>query len=160
MLAAMDKNTGSRGTGTNQHQVRSSGATAPPTLASLGISKDQSFRWQHLAALSTEDQEAKIADAKRKVEAAVSAPMRRSPSGGGKVSGDEKTGAAGPTQDDWATKLTGQVNGLFSGEFKVKLMKIIEVREHICAPNRRSLAEALRNVERMASEWAYLLEAK
>ena len=71
MLAMMEKNTGARGTGTNQHQVRSSGTTAPPTLAALGISKNQSSRWQHLAALSTEDQEAKIAQAKTKVEAAV-----------------------------------------------------------------------------------------
>jgi hypothetical protein len=44
MLAVMEKNTGARGTGTNQHQVRSSATTAPPTLASLGISKDQSSR--------------------------------------------------------------------------------------------------------------------
>ena len=38
-------NVGARGTGSNQHEVRSKAATAP-TLALLGITKDQSSRYQ------------------------------------------------------------------------------------------------------------------
>lgn len=40
---------GAQGSGSNQHEVRSHPATAPP-LADLGISKTQSSRWQKLAA--------------------------------------------------------------------------------------------------------------
>ena len=50
MLRAMEKNKGARGSGSNQHEVRSHDATAPK-LSDLGISKTQSSRWQMLADL-------------------------------------------------------------------------------------------------------------
>jgi hypothetical protein len=48
---------GARGSGSNQHEVRSHADTAPP-LAELGISKTQSSRWQKLADVPEEDFEA------------------------------------------------------------------------------------------------------
>jgi hypothetical protein len=46
----MEKNKGARGSGSNQHEVRSHDVTAPK-LSELGISKMQSSRWQMLADL-------------------------------------------------------------------------------------------------------------
>jgi N6-adenosine-specific RNA methylase IME4 len=74
LLAQMEKNKGTRG------QLRGDlplGGCAPkpptsdptPTLRELGINKWQSSRWQKLAALSADEQEATIAAAKRKAEA-------------------------------------------------------------------------------------------
>jgi hypothetical protein len=58
LLAEMDK---AKPPGSNQHELRSHDATDPPTLADLGISKDQSSRWQKLAAVPQEDFEATFA---------------------------------------------------------------------------------------------------
>jgi hypothetical protein len=49
LLREMEKNKGSRGTGSNQHQVRSSKESAPPKLSDLGVFHTQSSRWQKLA---------------------------------------------------------------------------------------------------------------
>jgi len=52
LLREMEKNKGAQGSGSNQHQVRSPDATAPPpTLSDLGVTKTQSSRWQKLDAL-------------------------------------------------------------------------------------------------------------
>jgi hypothetical protein len=51
MLAEMPKNEGGKGTGSNQHEVRLHDTTAPKTLSEIGISKDQSSRWQKLASV-------------------------------------------------------------------------------------------------------------
>ena len=48
LIAEMEKAKGARGSGSNQHQVRSHDATAP-SLSDLGISKQQSSDWQKLA---------------------------------------------------------------------------------------------------------------
>jgi hypothetical protein len=77
-----------------EHSQRSRGATSenlPPKLADLGISKTQSSRWQVLAALSPEEQEAKIAAAKCKAEMAID---------GVKLNG---RGVAGSRSDEWFT---------------------------------------------------------
>jgi hypothetical protein len=51
----MEKAKGARGSGSNQHQVRSPQATAAPrTLSDIGVSKQQSSDWQKLAAASFE----------------------------------------------------------------------------------------------------------
>jgi hypothetical protein len=50
LLADMEKNPGARGSGSNQHELRSHDATTPK-LSDLGINKSQSSRWQKLADL-------------------------------------------------------------------------------------------------------------
>jgi hypothetical protein len=52
---------GARGSGSNQHEVRSHDVSAPP-LADLGISHNQSSQWQKLAAIPDEEFEADLKD--------------------------------------------------------------------------------------------------
>lgn len=63
LLAQAEKNTGARGTGSNQHQVKSNDSTAPK-LADMGITRDQSSRYQSLASMSDEHFETAVATAK------------------------------------------------------------------------------------------------
>jgi hypothetical protein len=67
MLAEMEKHDGGRPTKTGS-SVR---PVSKPKLADLGVSKTQSSRWQKLAQLPKEEQEAKIKQATQKAEAAV-----------------------------------------------------------------------------------------
>ena len=66
LLADTEKNKGARGSGSNQHEVRSRDATAPPTLSDLNINKSQSSRWQRLADIPDDDFEELVARAKHK----------------------------------------------------------------------------------------------
>lgn len=75
LLRDMEKAKGARGSGSNQHQVRSHDETAP-TLADLGVTKTQSSRWQKLAEMSDRDFEVQAEKAKRKAAAAVDAAAR------------------------------------------------------------------------------------
>lgn len=54
-LALNPKNPGAKGTGSNQHEVRSRNGTAPPTLADLRITKQVSSDSQLLAAVSKKE---------------------------------------------------------------------------------------------------------
>ena len=63
LLRQMEKNKGARGTGSNQHQVRSPDATAP-TLAHIGVTKSQSSRWQRKADMSEDAFEQHVGAAK------------------------------------------------------------------------------------------------
>lgn len=63
LLATTEKNIGARGTGSNQHEVRSQPSTAP-TLAAIGITREQSSRYQSLASMSDEHFETAVATAK------------------------------------------------------------------------------------------------
>jgi hypothetical protein len=55
LVAEMEKAKGARGSGSNQHQVRSPQATAAlRRLSDIGVSKQQSSDWQKLAAASFE----------------------------------------------------------------------------------------------------------
>jgi len=88
LLAEMKKRGERQKAGDNQHRG-SSGArlpTAAPTLADLGVSKTRSSQWQKLAALSPEEQEAKIEKAKSKAQAAIDPqPRKREDYGYGKA---------------------------------------------------------------------------
>lgn len=67
MLAAMQKQNGGHAS-----KARSRSTTElPPTLESLGVSKDQSSRWQKLAAISDDKFEQAVAAAKE-----VAVPVR------------------------------------------------------------------------------------
>ena len=70
LLAETPKAIGARGSGSNQHQVRSPVATAPEsqTLAELGVTKTQSAKWQKLAALPEDKFEIRVEHAKARVE--------------------------------------------------------------------------------------------
>jgi N6-adenosine-specific RNA methylase IME4 len=59
------------GTGAHRGKQKSPQATSVPKLADLGINKTQSSRWQRLASLPPEEQEAKIARAKKIAVAAT-----------------------------------------------------------------------------------------
>lgn len=76
MLAEMDKNRGSMGSGSNQHEVRSLDVTAPK-LSDLGISKNQSSRWQKLAAVPDNQFEQAIVAAKEVAGEVTTAAMLR-----------------------------------------------------------------------------------
>jgi hypothetical protein len=70
LLKEMEKNTGARGSGSNQHKVRSHDATAPK-LSDLGINKSQSSRWQKLADIDDDEFEGVVTHAQHKASAAV-----------------------------------------------------------------------------------------
>lgn len=76
LLARTKKNTGARGAGSNQHEVRSHDTTAP-TLAQVGLTKDESSRYQQLAAMPEQHFEAAVETAKATVGAVTSAHMLR-----------------------------------------------------------------------------------
>ena len=79
LLTDMEKNKGARGSGSNQHEVRSRDATAPPKLSDLNINKSQSSRWQRLADIPDDDFEELVARAKHKACAAVDRAQQPSP---------------------------------------------------------------------------------
>lgn len=60
-------NTGARGTGSNQHEVRVIEKPAPPTLAQAGIDKNQADRARKLAAVPEDEFEAALVE-KREVQ--------------------------------------------------------------------------------------------
>jgi len=76
LLAEMPKAKGTRGTGSNQHEVRSYDTTAP-TLSEMGITKDESSRWQKLAGVSDDKFEHAVAAAKEIAGEVTTAAMLR-----------------------------------------------------------------------------------
>lgn len=76
LLAQTEKNKGAAGTGSNQHEVRSHASTAP-TLAEIGITRDQSSRYQQLAAMPDEHFETAVATAKNSAGEVTTAFMLR-----------------------------------------------------------------------------------
>lgn len=78
MLAEMPKAVGAKGSGSNQHEVRSHDVTAPnTTLADLGVTKNESSRWQKLAAVTDEQFESAVAAAKDVAGEVTTAAMLR-----------------------------------------------------------------------------------
>ena len=76
LLTRTEKNTGAAGTGSNQHVVRSNDTTAP-TLADMGLTKDESSRYQQLAAMPDEHFETAVATAKATAGEVTTAFMLR-----------------------------------------------------------------------------------
>jgi hypothetical protein len=75
LLATMEKN---KGGGDRRSNHRSSGATGDrPTLKELGITKDQSSRWQQLGALTDKEFESKVAAAKNRAHKSLLASGRQ-----------------------------------------------------------------------------------
>lgn len=68
-------NPGSRGTGSNQHQVRSRNGTTPPTLADADIDKKLSSRAQKLAAIPEKQFESRIEKWRADLEGAEKKPV-------------------------------------------------------------------------------------
>jgi len=75
MLAEMPKATGAKGVG--PIAVPSCDRNQPPTLAEIGITKNDSSRWQKLAAVSDEQFEAAVAAAKDVAGEVTTAAMMR-----------------------------------------------------------------------------------
>jgi len=75
LLREMTKNKGSV-SGKTGRKARPVLDTAPK-LADLGITKTQSSRWQKLAALSKDEQQEKVEEAKRKTEAVINPTPRK-----------------------------------------------------------------------------------
>lgn len=76
MLSEMNLNRGSMGSGSNQHEVRSHDVTAPK-LSELGITKNQSSRWQKLAAVPDDQFEHAVEAAKEVAGEVTTAAMLR-----------------------------------------------------------------------------------
>ena len=76
LLRNTEKNHGARGTGSNQHQVRSNDSTTP-TLADMGLTRDESSRYQQLAAMPAEHFETAVATAKATAGEVTTAFMLR-----------------------------------------------------------------------------------
>jgi hypothetical protein len=76
LLAEMGMNRGAAGTGSNQHQVRSHDVTAPK-LSDLGITKNESSRWQKLAAVPADKFEQAVSAAKEIAGEVTTAAMLR-----------------------------------------------------------------------------------
>lgn len=74
--ASVGVNTGSRGMGSNQHEVRVSEKPTPPTLAQAGIDKNQADRSRKLAALSDAEFEEGLAQ-KREAESQAGARVTK-----------------------------------------------------------------------------------
>ena len=78
LLRDLEKNKGARGSGSNQHELRSHDATTP-RLADLGLNKSQSSRWQQLAGIARDDFEDLVAKAQQKASAAVDRAQQPKP---------------------------------------------------------------------------------
>lgn len=76
MLASMEKHPGAKGVGSNQHEVRSHDVTAPK-LSDLGITKNESSRWQKLAAIPETQFEQAVSAAKEVAGEVTTAAMLR-----------------------------------------------------------------------------------
>lgn len=76
MLATTEKNRGAAGIGSNQHEVRSHASTAP-TLADMGLTRDESSRYQQLAAMPADHFETAVATAKATAGEVTTAFMLR-----------------------------------------------------------------------------------
>lgn len=80
LLRATEKNAGARGTGSNQHrkaEVPSHDASAPPTLEEMGLTHNESSRYQQLAAMPAEHFETAVATAKATAGEVTTAFMLR-----------------------------------------------------------------------------------
>src|ERR1019366_1092705 len=92
LLAAMAERGERQKSGGDRTEHGAAALPCSPKLSDLGVSKTQSSRWQQLAALPKEDQEAKINAAKKKAEAAMAGvgagqPRAKKRPGSGKRNG-------------------------------------------------------------------------
>ena len=76
LLARAEKNPGAKGSGSNQHEVRSHDSTAPK-LSDMGITRDESSRYQQLAAMPDEHFETAVETAKATAGEVTTAFMLR-----------------------------------------------------------------------------------
>jgi hypothetical protein len=67
------------GTGAHRGKQKSQPATSVPKLTDLGVTKTQSNRWQKLAMIKPDEQEAKIAKAKSRAAENSRRPELREP---------------------------------------------------------------------------------
>lgn len=127
---------GAAGSGSNQHQVRSSQTTAP-TLADVGISKDLSSRAQNIAAVPEAEFEQEIGEWRERVTAEGARVSARLEAKGAKARQEPPPPDETPTLDDMLTEMQetlrqrdAQIAALEAADGKAELAKQIRLVQH------------------------------
>lgn len=158
-------NTGARGTGSNQHEVRVTKKPAPPTLAQAGIDKNQADRSRKLAALSDSEFEEGLAQKRdaesqagarvtkgllKKGEAALRKPTEPEPANDAD-SGQSINELIAEIQKE-NEQLHAQLKAMEADDTKAELRKALLQRDHAIRQQSEAMDKAHKSQDR--EKWA------